>query len=192
MQWKSGVNFGSANPGFASKLSNLGRLLNPGETVSFSAALRHDGTGNFPQAVRLALRSASTPSYDQSRDIAALTVTAAYRWYSAAFLLPANQTVPADLAVEVTVVTAAATSLGSSLFCDKVILNRGQRPAAFSLAPWDVLPLAWNNGAGAYDLPATVAGGAARSTDPANAGLLAGTGTEDLDPGFASRYTRLT
>jgi len=192
MHWKSGVSFASANPGFGSKLSNLGRLLNPGETVSFSAALRHDGAGGFPNAVRLALRSASTPAYDQSRDIAALTITAGYRWYSAAFALPASQAVPADLAVEVAVVTPAGTSLASSLFCDKVILNRGQRPAAFSLAPWDVVALAWNSGAGAYDLPATVAGGAARSTDPGNAGLLAGTGTEDLDPGFAGRYTRLT
>jgi hypothetical protein len=191
MQWKPAVNFADANPGFRSKLSNLGRLLNPGEAVTFSAALRHSGTGGFPRAVRLALRSASNSAYDQTREVPAGSVTSAYRWYSGVFALPANQAVPDDLAVEITVVIAAGQSLASALFCDKVILNRGHRPAAFSLAPWDVLPLAWNSASSAYDLPASIAGGTPRASDPGNAGLLAGTGTEDLDPDFLGRYTRL-
>lgn len=84
----------------------------------------------------------------------------------------------------------AGQPLATDLFCDKVILNRGHRPAAFSIALWDVLALTWN--AGAYDLPATVAGGTPRTSDPGNAGRLSGTGTEDLDPDFTTRYTRLT
>lgn len=191
MQWKTAVNFTAANPGFRSKLTNLGRLLNPGEAVTLSAALRHTGTGGFSRAVRLALRSASTPAYDQSRDVPASSVTSDYRWYSAVLALPANQAVPDDLSAELTVVAAAGQSLASALHCDKVILNRGQRPAAFSIAPWDVVALLWNSIAGAYDLPATVAGGTPRSTDPGNAGRLAGTGTEDLDPNFLDRYTRI-
>lgn len=191
MQWKPGVNFANANPGFRSKLSNLGRLFNPGESVTFSAAMRHTGTGGFARAVRLALRCASTPAYDQTRDIPSGGVTADYRWYSGVFVLPANQAVPDDLSVEITVVVGAGQSLASALHGDKVIFNRGQRPAAFSLAPWDVVALPWNTGAGAYDLPATAAGGTPRTSDPGNAGLLAGTGTEDLDPNFLGRYTRL-
>lgn len=81
-------------------------------------------------------------------------------------------------------------SLASSLYCDKVVLNRGHRPAAFSLAPWDVIALAWNSGAGAYDLPATLVPVTPRASDPGNAGRLAGTGTEDLDPDFTDRYLR--
>ncbi|MGH9792449.1 MAG: hypothetical protein ACRD5W_14670, partial [Candidatus Acidiferrales bacterium] len=67
MQWKEGVNFAAANPGFRSALSNLGRLLNPGESVTLSAALRHNGSGAFTFPVRMALRSASTPAYDQAQ-----------------------------------------------------------------------------------------------------------------------------
>jgi hypothetical protein len=191
MKWKSGVIFAAANPGFRSWLSNLGHLLNPGETVTFSAALRHTGSGTFGKVVRLALRSATVSSYDQTRDVPLGSIAGDYRWYSAVFLLPAGQAVPGDLAAELTVVAQAGQSLASELHCDKVILNRGERPAAFSLSPWDVVPLAWNSSAGAYDLPATIAGGAARPTDPGNAGRLAGTGTEDLDPEFTGRYTRL-
>lgn len=190
MQWKNAVNFANTNPGFRSRLSNLGRLLNPGESVTLSAALRHTGSGGFARAVRLALRSPSTPSYDQARDVPLGSVTNAYRWYAAVFALPANQSVPDDLSAEVTVVIPTGQSLASALHCDKVILNRGHRPAAFSLAAWDVVALAWNSGASAYDLPATLAGGTPRSSDPGNAGLLAGTGTEDLDPDFLLRYSR--
>ncbi|MGH6690529.1 MAG: hypothetical protein ACREF4_07620, partial [Gammaproteobacteria bacterium] len=139
MQWKQGVNFAAANPGFRSALSNLGRVLNPGESVTLSAALRHNGGGAFAFPVRMALRSASVPAYDQSQDVAAADLTSAYRWYSVAFALPAGQAVPGDLSVEITVVAAAAQSLAADLFCDKIILNRGHRPAAFSLAPWDVV-----------------------------------------------------
>jgi hypothetical protein len=192
LRWKAGVNFAAANPGFRSLLSNLGRLLNPGESITFSAALWHTASGSFGHAVRLALRSPSTPSYDQAEDIASGELTGAYRWYSVAFSLPTGQAVPADLSVEVSVVAAAGQALAGDLFCDKVILNRGHRPAAFSLAPWDVLALSWNSSAGSYDLPATLAGGTPRNSDPGNAGLLTGTGTEDLDPGFTSRYFRVT
>lgn len=192
MQWKSGVNFAVANPGFRSKLTNLGRLLNPGEVVTLSAALRHTGTLNFGYAVRLALRSASVPTYDRASDIPSGTIPGSYQWFSVTFTLPASQAVPADLAEEITVVIGAGQSIVSSLFCDKVILNRGHRPAAFSLAPWDVLALAWNATAGAYDLPATVVATTPRGTDPGGAGLLSGTGTDDLDPNFAGRYFRQT
>ena len=191
MQWKSGVSFASANPGVRSRLTNLGRLLNPGEAVTFSAALRHTGAGGFARAVRLALRSPASPSYDQTRDVAQGSVSADYRWYSAVFALPAGQSVPDDLSVEVSVIVPAGQSLASALHCDKFILNRGHRPAAFSLAPWDVVPLVWNSVAGTYDLPATIAGGTPRSADTGAAGSLAGTGTEDLDPDFLARYTRL-
>jgi len=94
--------------------------------------------------------------------------------------------------VELTAVVSSGESLASALYCDKVILNRGHRPAAFTLAPWDVLALAWNAGAGAYDLPGTLLAAAPRSSNPGNAGLLAGTGTEDLDPNFTGRFVRLT
>jgi hypothetical protein len=192
MKWKAGVNFAAANPGFRSLLSNLGRILNPGEAVTLSAAVRHTASGVFANAVRLALRSASTPSYDISKDIAGNLIANNYRWYSAAFILPGSQAVPSDLAAEISLVVSAGQSLAAEVFCDKLILNRGQRPAAFGLAPWDVLALAWNASAGAYDLPATAAGGTPRTSDPGNAGLLTGTGTEDLDPDFTGRYTRLT
>jgi hypothetical protein len=190
MQWKSGVNFADANPGFRSLLGNFGGLFNPGEALTLSAALRHSGTATFPRAVRFALRSASTPSYDRTADIPADTITANYAWYSATFTLPAGQQVPADLSAEIAVVAAAGQSLASSLYCDKVILNRGHRPAAFSLAPWDVVALAWNASAGAYDLPATAVAPSPRTTDPGNAGQLSGTGTEDSDPDFSDRYFR--
>jgi hypothetical protein len=192
MQWKSGVNFVAADPGFRSLYSNLGRLFNPGEPLTLSAALRHDGAGTFPFAVRIALRSASAPAYDQTKDVPAGTITGTYQWYSVTLSLPTSQAVPADIAVEFAVVVASGQSLASSLFCDKVILNRGHRPAAFSLAPWDVLALAWNATAGAYDLPATILAPTPRSADPGNAGLLSGTGTEDLDPNFTGRFFRAT
>ncbi len=192
MHWLAGVNFASANPGLRSLLSNLGRLLNPGESVTLSVALRHTGGGAFSHAIRVALRSPGTPGYDQAQDIASSEITSAYRWLSVTFTLPSGQAVPADLSAEIAVVIASGQSLADDLYCDKMILNRGHRPAAFSLAPWDVLPLAWNSGAAAYDLPSTVAGGTPRSSDPGNAGLLSGTGTEDLDPDFTGRYYRLT
>jgi hypothetical protein len=192
VEWEAGVSFAQGSPALRSLLTNLGRLFNPGEPLTFSAALRHSGTGAFDRVVRLALRSASNPSYDQTRDVPASAISANYQWFTATFTLPENQTVPADLAVEVSVVVAAGQSLSTTLSCDKVILNRGHRPAAFALAPWDVLPLAWNASAGAYDLPATALAATPRSTDPGGAGLLAGTGTEDLDPNFAGRFFRLT
>jgi hypothetical protein len=190
VEWKSGVSFGSANPGFRSLLTNLGRLFNPGEALTLSAALRHSGALAFPHAVRFALRSAANPSYDRTADVPAGTIASVYQWYSVTLTLAAAEAVPADLSIEVTVVAAAGQSLASSLFCDKVILNRGHRPAAFSLAPWDVLALSWNAAAGAYDLPASAVAPVARNSDPGGAGLLLGTGTEDLDPDFASRYFR--
>ncbi len=192
MQWKSSVNFASANPGFRSLYSNFGKLFNPGEALTLSAALRHDGTVAFANAVRFALRSASSPAYDQAKDIVTGTIANSYQWFCVTFALPAGQAVPADLTAEIVVVIAAGQSLPSSLYCDKVILNRGHRPAAFSLAPWDVLALPWNASAGAYDLPATVLAATPRSSDPGNAGLLSGTGTEDLDPDFTSRFFRAT
>lgn len=192
MQWKSNVSYASPNPGFSSLHSNFGRLFNPGEALTLSAALRHDGSTTFGNAVRIALHSAATPAYDQMIDVPAGTITGTYRWFCMTFTLPAGQPVPSDLSAEFVVVVAAGQSLASSLFCDKVILNRGHRPAAFSLAPWDVLSLAWNASAGAYDLPATVLAATQRSSDPGNAGLLSGTGTEDLDPTFTSRFFRKT
>jgi hypothetical protein len=192
MQWKSGVNFAADNPGFRSLYSNFGQLFNPGEPLTFSAALRHAGTGTFASAVRFALRSASTPASDQTKDFPAGVVTGTYQWFSVTLTLPANQAVPSDLSMEITVVAAGGQAIASSLFCDKVILNRGHRPAAFSLAPWDVLALTWNTSAGAYDLPATVVASAPRSSDPGSAGLLSGTGTEDLDPDFTGRFLRAT
>jgi hypothetical protein len=192
MQWKSGVSFTTVNPGYGSSYSNLGKLFNPGEAVTLSAALRHDGSGTFANSVRIALHSASTPAYDQVKDVPAGTITSTYQWFCVTFTLPAGQAVPADLAAELAVVVAAGQTLASSLFCDKVILNRGHRPAAFSLAPWDVFALAWNSAAGAYDLPATLVASTPRSSDPGNAGRLCGTGTEDLDPAFTSRFFRAT
>lgn len=192
MQWKANVNLGTANPGLRSLLSNLGRLFNPAEPLTLSAALRHNGTLPFDRAVRFALRSASTPSYDQSVDVAAGTIGSNYRWYSATMTLPANQAVPTDLSAEITVVVSAGQALSSDLFCDKVILNRGHRPAAFSLATWDIVALVWNPSTGAYDLPATLVTATPRSADLGGAGLLVGTGTEDLDPGFTDRYFRVT
>jgi hypothetical protein len=192
MKWNAGVNFANADPGFRALLSNLGRALNPGEAVTFSAALRHTGTGGFPLGVRLARRSASTPSYDQSSVIPAGGVTENFRWFSVTFTLPAAQAVPADLSFEVSLVIASGQSLSSALLCDKVILNRGHRPAAHAMALWDLLPLNWNGAATAYDLPATALAATQRSTDAGNAGLLAGTGTEDLDPAFAGRFSRFT
>jgi hypothetical protein len=192
MQWKSSVSYAAANPGFSSLYSNFGKLFNPGEVLTLSAALRHDGTTTFGNAMRIALRSASTPSYDQTVDVPAGTITGTYQWFCVTFTLPAGQAVPSDLSAEFVVVVAAGQSLASSLFCDKVILNRGHRPAAFSLAPWDVLSLAWNASASAYDLPATVVAATPRNSDPGNAGLLSGTGTEDLDPTFTSRFFRKT
>lgn len=191
MQWLSGVEFASANPGLRSLLVNLGGLFNPGEPLTFSAALRHSGTGPFSHAARFALRSASEPDYDQSGLIAADRIGSNYQWFSVTFMLPADRAVPGDLAVEITLEIAAGQLQSSELFCDKVILNRGHRPAAFSLAPWDVVALAWNSSAGAYELPATAVAPSPRSTDPGNAGRLAGTGTEDLDPDFTERYFRL-
>lgn len=192
MRWKAGVSFGSANPGIRSRLSNLGRLLNPGESVTLSAAIRHTGTGAFSHPVRIALRSPSEPTYDQAEDIALTQITDGYRWFSVTFTLPSGQAVPADLSAEIALVIAGGQSLSADLYCDKVILNRGHRPAAFSLAPWDVIPLTWDAGASAYQLPATVAGGVPRDSDPGNAGQLCGTGTEDLDPNFTDRYHRQT
>ncbi len=191
MEWKSGVNFVTADPGFRSLYSNFGKLFNPGEPLTLSAALRHNGTATFAFAVRFALRSASTPAYDQTKAVPTGTVTGTYQWYSVTLTLPVSQAVPSDLAVEFAVVVSAGQSIASSLFCDKVILNRGHRPAAFSLAPWDVLALTWNAVAGAYDLPPTVLSATPRSLDPGNAGLLSGTGTEDLDQAFTTRYVRL-
>jgi hypothetical protein len=190
MKWNSGVNFASSNPGFKSLLSNLGRLFNPGEAVTFSAALRHAGTGNFPKAVQLARRSASAPAYDQVLVISANNVSDIYRWFTVTFTLPGNQAVPADLSFEVSLQISAGQSITSAPLCDKVILNRGHRPAAFSLALWDVAALAWNTGAGSYDLPATAVAATQRSTDTGSAGLLAGTGTEDSDPAFSARFSR--
>lgn len=190
MHWKPGVAFASANPGFGARLSNAGRLLNPGEFATLTAALRHSGTLTFPLAIRFALRSASTPTYDLISDLPAGTVGSSYGWYSVTFQLPAGQAVPADLCPEITVVIAAGQSLASGLYCDKWILNRGHRPAAFSLAPWDVVALAWNGAAGAYDLPSTAVAATPRSSDPGDAGRLSGTGTEDLDADFATRYVR--
>jgi len=94
MQWNSGVNFGMANPGFRSLFSNLGKLFNPGEPLTFSAALRHSGSSTFAHAVRFALRSPGTPGYDVAKDVLAGTVTATYQWYSVTFTLPANQSSP--------------------------------------------------------------------------------------------------
>ena len=192
MQWKSGVSLGATNPGIRSLLSNLGRTLNPGESVTFSVALRHNGSGAFSRAVRLALRSPSTPSYDKTSDVPVGRITGTYQWFSVTIQLPGTQAVPADLAVELSVAATAGQSLATDLFCDKVILNRGHRPAAFSLALWDTIPLNWNAAAGAYDLPATSVAATPRSSDPGNAGRLAGTGTEDLDPDFTDRYFRST
>jgi hypothetical protein len=190
MKWNSGVSFSSALPGFRTLLSNLGRLFNPGEAVTFSAALRHLGTGTFPTAVRLARRSASTPSFDQSVDLPPGSVQENYRWFTATFVFPANQSVPEDLSFEVSLVVSAGQSIASALVCDKVILNRGHRPAAYSLAPWDVQTLTWNGPAVAYDLPVTALASTPRSADSGSAGLLSGTGTEDLDPAFAGRFSR--
>lgn len=192
IRWNAGVNFGAANPGICSLLSNLGMLFNPGEPLTISAALRHAGTGMFPFAVRFALRSASTPAYDQTKDAPAGTIGNSYQWCTATFTLPANQVVPADLSVELTAVVTAGQSLASELLCDKLILNRGHRPAAFSISPWDALGLAWNAGAAAYDLPATALAVTQRGSDAGNAGRLSGTGTEDLDPDFTTRFVRLT
>jgi hypothetical protein len=192
VEWKANVNFAQSFPALRSRLANLGRLFNPGEPLTFSAALRHNGAGAFNRDVRLALRSASSSAYDQTRDVPASAILSSYLWFSGTFTLPGDQAVPADLAVEISVVAAAGQQLASSLFCDKVILNRGHRPAAFALAPWDVVALAWNASAGAYDLPATALAATPRSTNPGSAGLLAGTGTEDLDPNFAGRFFRLT
>ncbi len=192
MEWKSGINFAAANPAFRSLYSNFGKLFNPGEPLTLSAALRHNGSGTFPKVLRFALRSTSTPAYDLTKDLLAGTITGTYQWFSVTFTLPANQVVPADLAVELAVVVAAGQSIGSALFCDKVILNRGHRPAAPSMAPWDVLALAWNAAAGAYDLPVTALAATPRNSDPGDAGRLSGTGTEDLDPTFTSRFFRAT
>jgi hypothetical protein len=192
MQWKAGVNFASANPGFRSLLTNLGRMLNPAEAVTVSAALRRTGGAGLARSVRLALRSASAPSYDQSSDVSGNVIADTYQWFSVAFTLPSGQAVPADLSVELTVQIPAGQSLPEGLCCDKLIFNRGQRPAAFSLAAWDVVPLLWNSAAAAYDLPPTLVASSPRSTDPGGAGRLTGTGTEDLDPDFADRYFRQT
>jgi hypothetical protein len=192
MLWKAGVNFGLSEPGFRSLVSNLGKLFNPGEPLTLSAALRYAGSIATSPAVRFSLRSASSPAYDQSGVIPAERIPGQYQWFSVTFVLPSDQAVPADLAAEVALVIGSGQSLAATLACDKVILNRGHRPAAFSLAPWDVVPLAWNAGAGAYDLPPTVLAAAPRASDPGNAGRLVGTGTEDLDPDFEDRYFRLT
>jgi hypothetical protein len=192
MQWKASVNFTQANPGVRSLLTNLGKMLNPGEAITLSAALRHAGTGGFDRPVRFALRSPGSPSYELTSEIPTGTITNNYQWFSVAFTLPSAQAVPADLSAEIRIVLPAGQSLTSALYSDKAILNRGQRPAAFSLAAWDVVPLDWNASAGAYDLPATLVASSPRSSDPGNAGRLAGTGTEDLDPDFPQRYFRLT
>jgi len=190
MKWNSGVNFAASNPGFRSMVGNLGRLLNPGEAITFSAALRHSGSGAFARAARLSHRSAGTPSYDQTVEIPAGSIGDTYRWFTATFALPTGQAVPADLSLEVSVVISSGQAISSALLCDKVILNRGHRPAAHMLAPWDVIALAWNGSS--YDLPATAVAATQRSADSGNAGLLAGTGTEDLDPAFAARFSRFT
>jgi hypothetical protein len=190
MKWNAGVNFGTTNPGFRTLLSNLGRLFNPGEAVTLSAALRHQGTGSFPNAIRLAQRSASTPSYDRVVDVPAGSVQESYRWFTATYVFPANQAVPADLYFELTLLVNAGQSIASALVCDKVILSRGHRPAAYGPALWDAQALAWNAAAAAYDLPSTAVAATQRSADSGGAGLLAGTGTEDLDPDFASRFSR--
>jgi hypothetical protein len=191
MQWRSGVNFALSNPGFRSLLSNLGRLFNPGEPVTLAAALRHSGPLRFARPVRLSLRSPVNPGYDRAVELVEDTITGDYRWYSATFSLPTDQAVPEDLAVEVTVIVATGQSLATDLYCDKLILNRGHRPAAFTMAPWDLAPLEWNALLGAYDLPATAVAATPRSSDSGNAGQLVGTGTEDLDPDFTERYVRL-
>lgn len=191
MRWRSGTTLDQSNPGFRSLLANLGRLFNPGEPVTFTAALRHSGPMRFARPVRLSLRSPVNPAYDRTVELVEDTITADYRWYSATFLLPADQAVPEDLAAEVTVVAAAGQALATDLYCDKLILNRGHRPAAFTVAPWDVVPLEWNALLGAYELPATAVAALPRGSDPGNAGLLVGTGTEDLDPDFTGRYVRL-
>jgi hypothetical protein len=191
MQWRSGVNFSAGDPGFRSLLANLGRLFNPGESVTLAAALRHSGALRFARPVRLSLRSPANPGYNRMVELAENTITGDYRWYSATFLLPADQAVPEDLAVELTVVVAPGLSLATDLYCDKLILNRGHRPAAFTMAPWDLAPLEWNALLGAYELPATAVAASPRGSDPGNAGRLVGTGTEDLDPDFTERYIRL-
>jgi hypothetical protein len=191
VEWRAGVSLAQANPGLQSRLSNLGRLLNPGEPLTLSAALRHTGTAVFPHPVRYALRSSADPTFALSGEIAAGTITAAYQWYSVTFLLPADRPVPADLSVEITVGIEAGQSLASALRCDKLVLNRGHRPAAFSFAPWDILALPWNSSAQAYDLPETIVASTPRSADAGGAGRLMGTGTEDLDPDFTERYHRL-
>jgi hypothetical protein len=191
MMWRAGIQLAAAGPGFRSLLTNLGRLLNPGEPVTLAAALRHTGPSEFTRPVHLSLRSPASPAYDQTVELAADTITNDYRWYSATFLLPASQAVPDDLAAEITVSVSAGQSLAAELFCDKLILNRGHRPTAFSLAHWDVVALAWNGALGAYDLPVTAVAAFPRSADPGQAGRLAGTGTEDLDPDFTDRYVRL-
>jgi hypothetical protein len=190
--WKSGVNFSSDDPGFGTRLTNLGRLFNPGEPVTCSVALRHDGSGTLPHPVRIAMRSASVPSYDRSVQLPASTVSDTYRWFTATFTLDPAVPVPADLSFEICLVIPAGQSIASRLLCDKVILNRGHRPAAFALSPWDVLPLAWNSAEAAYELPATAVASTPRSSDAGSAGLLAGTGTEDLDPSFSGRFARFT
>jgi hypothetical protein len=191
VEWKAGVSFTNSNPGLRSLLSNLGKVLNPGEPVTLSAALRHAGTTAFAQAVRYRLRSPSDPTYELAGELAPGTITAAYQWYSVTFELPADRPVPADLSAELAVVLAAGQALATGLFCDKILLNRGHRPAAFGFAPWDVVALTWNSSSQAYELPATVVAAIPRSTDPGAAGKLAGTGTEDLDPDFTERYHRL-
>ncbi len=190
VEWKAGMNFANANPGLRSALTNLGRVLNPGEPVTLSAALRHSGATTFAHAVRYALRSPSDPTFELAAEIAAGTVSGTYQWYSVTFELPADRPVPADLSAELVVVIGAGQSLATGLFCDKILLNRGHRPAAFSFAPWDILALPWNSGAQAYELPDTVVAATPRNTDPGGAGRLAGTGTEDLDPNFTERYHR--
>jgi hypothetical protein len=190
LQWKSGVNFAAADPGFRLLLTNFGGLFNPGEPLTLSAALRHSGTATFPRPVRLALLSPGTPSFQLSVDVAADTIGTTYRWFSATFTLPANAAVPSDLAAQIAVVVPAGQSLASDLFCDKLILNRGHRPAAFSLAPWDIAGLEWNASAGGYDLPPSVVAPSPRASNPGQAGILSGTGTEDLDPEFTSRFQR--
>lgn len=191
VEWKAGVSFANANPGLRSLLSNLGKVLNPGEPVTLSAALRHSGTTTFAHAVRYRLRSPSDPTYELAGELAPGTITAAYQWYSVTFELPADRQVPADLSAELAVVIAAGQALATGLFCDKILLNRGHRPAAFGFAPWDIVALSWNSSSQAYDLPGTVVAAVPRATDPGAAGKLAGTGTEDLDPDFTERYHRL-
>ncbi len=191
VEWRAGISFAQANPGLQSRLSNLGRLLNPGEPVILAAALRHTGTGVFSRPVRYALRSPGDPTFVLSGELAAGTITAVYQWYAMTFLLPADRPVPADLSVAITVEIEAGQALASALRCDKLVLNRGHRPAAFSFAPWDILALPWNSSTQAYDLPATVVAATPRSSDSGGAGRLMGTGTEDLDPDFTERYHRL-